>query len=111
MTVSPGEANLVLTRLQFYMPDIVEADETHPPHFELEYLTYPVSALGSGDWEPVPVRHLPGALLEGRKGGRYAPYEMADLTVGSWAELGRRLGTGGEKRVRRRFRAYMGVGR
>ncbi|EKM80275.1 hypothetical protein AGABI1DRAFT_120307 [Agaricus bisporus var. burnettii JB137-S8] len=109
---APSRRNQALTPLgyaQYYMPDIATANKTQAPRYELEYVTYPVSALGSGDWEPVPVRHLPRALREGRKGKRYAPYGLRDLTVGSWVGLGRRLGQGAEKRVRRRFREYMGV--
>ncbi|KXN86281.1 Endopolyphosphatase [Leucoagaricus sp. SymC.cos] len=103
---------------QYYMPDISEANKTHPPHFELEYVTYPVSALqpgGSGDEKefvyPVPLQHLPRSLRAGnRTSSRYAPYEIDDLTIGSWVGLGRRLGHGGHGKLRRQFRKYMYVG-
>lgn len=105
-----------LMRMQFYMPDIAEANKTHPPHFKLEYLTYPVSALhpkGSGDESfqyPVPVRHLPRSLRDGRKSkSKYAPYEMKDLTIGSWVRLGRRLGGEGHGKLRRQFKKNMFV--
>jgi len=117
---APSRRNQAFTPLgfaQFYMPDIVEANRTHPPHFKLEYLTYELTALhpkGSGDDKmfvyPVPVRHLPRSLREGEKEeSKYAPYSMADLTIGSWVGLGRRLGAEGHGKLRRRFKKYMFV--
>lgn len=97
------------------MPDIAEANKTHAPHFKLEYVTYPLWALdrkGSGDEYPVPLRHLPRSLRDGkRKKSKYVPYEMEDLTIGSWVGLGRRLGRGGDGKLRRQFKKYMFVGR
>lgn len=95
------------------MPDIAEADEKKTPQFKLEYLTYAVSALdlgGSGDGKPpVPVRHLPRSLRDGTSTtSKYAPYSMTDLTLGSWVELGRRLGQG-HKKLQKRFKKYMVV--
>ncbi len=99
------------------MPGITAANETHPPKFKLEYLTYPLSALHpkkSGDEKefhyPVPKRHLPRSLREkGKTKSKYAPYEMEDLTIRSWVVLGRRLASAGHGKVRRRFRKYMFV--
>lgn len=104
------------------MPKVATANETHPPKFKLEYLTYPLSALHpmeSGDSEfyyPVPVRHLPRSLRDGKKKigelkkkKKYVPYEMKDLTIGSYVELGRRLADVGHGKLRRQFRKYMFV--
>lgn len=66
------------------MPHLEEADEKDEPEFELEYVTW-----GSA--------------------GQIVTYEMADLTVGSWVDLGRRLGQG-ERELRRVFRRHMYVG-
>jgi endopolyphosphatase len=57
---------------------------------------------------PIPVQNLPKSLREGRvESSKYLRYGMKDLTIGSWVELGRRLGTKGEKGLRRAFRKYM----
>jgi len=72
--------------VQYYMPDIGKADQTDGPKIRLEYVTWK-----SGDG-----------------GSRRAPYGMADLTVGSWVELGRELSSGDGK-LRERFHEYMFV--
>lgn len=90
-------------------------NRTHRPKFKLEYLTYELEALHaqdvteSGKYEyPVPLRHLPEAVRQGKgKGAKYAPYGMRDLTVPSWVGLASRLGDRKEKKLRRRFRKYM----
>lgn len=77
--------------MQYYMPDIGKADQTDGPKIRLEYVTWK-----SGDGE------------EGSRTSRRAPYGMADLTVGSWVELGRELSSGDGK-MRERFHEYMFV--
>ena len=100
---------------QYYLPDLDAADKRNPPKFKLEYLTYalralhpPVGVAGNEFHYPVPVRHLPKKL---RKGGvvtsKYAPYEMEDLTIGSWVELAHVLGNKENKKIRKRYKRYM----
>lgn len=100
--------------------------DRRPGKYELEYMTYSLSALHpgrappSGDVDgeiefryPVPVGELPRSLRAGNVSkSRYAPYGMADLTIPSWTALAGRLGkrNKGEK-LRRRFRWYMYMGR
>jgi hypothetical protein len=69
------------------VPHLEEADEKDEPEFELEYVTW--GSAGSA--------------------GQTVTYGMADLTVGSWVDLGRRLGKG-ERELRRVFRRHMYVG-
>ena len=64
---------------------------------------------------PIPRRHLPRALRNSTvdKSKKYAPYGLADLTVGSWARLAARLGRKKKgKALRQRFKEfrYMGGG-
>ena len=101
------------------MPDLAEGNKTNYPHFKLEYTTYDAAALHpltvSGRNEtfnyPVPLKNLPKSLRRGPvKKSKYTPYGLADLTVGSWVDLARRLSNEGEKRVRKRFRRYMYLG-
>ena len=99
--------------------------DRRPGKYELEYMTYSLSALhpprpppGDVGEEiefryPVPVGELPRSLRAGNVSkSRYAPYGMGDLTIPSWTELAGRLGkmSKGEK-LRRRFRRYMYMGR
>jgi len=70
------------------MPNIGNADQKDGPEIRLEYVTWK-----SGD---------------GERASRRAPYGMADLTVGSWVELGRQLSSGDEQ-MQRRFHEYMFV--
>ena len=86
------------------------------PKFKLHYLTYALPSLHPGGAEsggeggfqyPVPVKQLPRSLRNAtavgvKRKSKFAPYEMADLTVGSWVKLGRRVGDGAKK-VRARF--------
>jgi hypothetical protein len=74
------------TGYKYYVPHLEEADEEHEPEFELEYVTW-----------------------GGREKGETIYYGMSDLTVGSWVQLGQRLGQG-EKQLRRVFKRHMYVG-
>ena len=77
------------------------------PRFELEYVTYTIEALepkGEGAQYPVPIGQLPSSSVQK---GKYAPYGMKDLTIGSWMGLGRALGDGRREKLRQRFRKYM----
>ncbi|KAF8621618.1 hypothetical protein AX15_007637 [Amanita polypyramis BW_CC] len=81
---SPSRSNQRWTPLgyaQYYVPYLEEANERQEPAFELEYDTSGVMPLGS--------------------------YRLQDLTIGSWVEMGRRLGQGRERGLRRAFRRHM----
>ncbi|PIL37181.1 hypothetical protein GSI_00873 [Ganoderma sinense ZZ0214-1] len=131
---SPSRTNRLWTPLgfaQYYLPDLDEADEKHRPKFKLEYLTFQTSALhppppageasaaedetevaaaGKSNW-PIPKRHLPRSLQNSTmtKTKKFAPYELADLTIPSWTELGTRLGRNKGK-LRQRFKEFMSMG-
>ena len=113
---SGSQRKVMLNWLQYYIPDLGEANETHPPNFELEYLTYQVESLHPHGTEqefvyPVPVRHLPEDLREpGLEKSRYCPYRMEDLTIPSWIRLARQLSKEKRQKLRKRFRRYMFVG-
>ena len=83
------------------------------PRFELEYLTYSFPSLHAGTFEPVPERELPKSLrrIEGNRdieeGSKYAPYGLLDLTIGSWIGLGRELGDGRSRELRKTFERLM----
>jgi len=115
---SPSRKNKKWTPLgyaQYYIPDLEKANETHAPHFKLEYLTFAATDLHprpSGGHSsivyPMPLRLLPRSLRNANvTSSKYTPYGMGDLTIGSWIRLGQRLGDEKEKRVRKRYRRYM----
>jgi endopolyphosphatase len=83
--MSQGSDRILMRRDKYYVPHLEEADEEHEPEFELEYVTW------------------------GGKAGKTIYYGMSDLTVGSWVQLGQRLGQG-EKQLRRVFKRHMYVG-
>jgi endopolyphosphatase len=100
--------------LQYYLPSIKDANKSHPPHFELEYVTYSVADLHpreglEDDFQyPIPLKHLPAPLWNATTSkSKYAPYGMGDLTIGSWIKLARRLGGSSHPKLRKRFRKYM----
>jgi len=95
------------------MPKL-DADQ---PEYELEYLTFSLSRLhgvktSDADAQPlIPLANLPDVLRnETVHESSYAPYALEDLTVGSWAGLGWRLGRGSEEGLRARFRRFLYVG-
>lgn len=97
---------------QYWMPGMENGTVEEEPEWELEYITHKVSALHPRRGEeggfvyPIPPGLLPGALQEGGEGGeRFAPYEMDDLTIGSWMALARRLGK--EKKKWKEFKKFM----
>ncbi|KIM53791.1 hypothetical protein SCLCIDRAFT_409629 [Scleroderma citrinum Foug A] len=119
----PSRRNSLWTPLgyaQYWMPTLDE-HQGKPPEYELEYLTFSLSRLhGEGvaglasdaDAQPlIPLTNLPDVLRDGTvRESSYAPYSLADLTVGSWAGLGWRMGRGREEGLRERFRRYLYVG-
>jgi endopolyphosphatase len=119
---SPSRSNQRWTPLgyaQYYIPDLGHANKTHTPHFELEYLTYPLDSLhpnpGSAAKRvfqyPVPLRLLPEALREpGVAKSKYAPYRMSDLTIPSWIRLARQVADEKAEKLRKRFRKHMYLG-
>ncbi|PPQ94043.1 hypothetical protein CVT25_009891 [Psilocybe cyanescens] len=104
---------------QYYIPELEKANKTHPPQFELEYLTYPPDGLHPKKEKnaerdflyPVPVKLLPEPLRDpGVVKSKYAPYGMQDLTIPSWIRLARQLAEGKRQKLRKRFRKYMFLG-
>jgi len=104
---------------QYYIPNLEQANKTHPPQFELEYLTYPLDSLHPDPKRgseaqftyPVPVKLLPESLRKpGLKKSVYTPYKMKDLTIPSWIRLGRRLADVKHSKLRKKFRKYMFAG-
>ncbi|KAF8812426.1 hypothetical protein BYT27DRAFT_6418082 [Phlegmacium glaucopus] len=116
---APSRSNERWTPLgyvQYYLPSLEQANKTHPPQFELEYMTYALDSLHPDperDSEesftyPVPVKLLPESLRKGGvKKSKYTPYKMKDLTIPSWIRLARRLADGKHKKLRKKFRQYM----
>ncbi|KAJ3869568.1 Metallo-dependent phosphatase-like protein [Lentinula novae-zelandiae] len=102
---------------QYFIPDLKDNNKSHPPRFELEYTTLPASVILPEEGQnltdfryPIPLRNLPNSLREGKMKKKYFPYEMKDLTIGSWLDLARRLGDVKEKKLRNIFRQYMYLG-
>ncbi|KAF8341399.1 Metallo-dependent phosphatase-like protein [Cantharellus anzutake] len=114
---SPSRRNTLWTPLgysQFYIPDLDEYKKEQRPQFSLEYMTYDLAVLDASSEYPVPHRLLPEPLrnssslrLEWEKTKNYVPYELADLTIESWLQLARRLGTGKHPKLWKRFKTYM----
>ncbi|KAJ3741110.1 endopolyphosphatase [Lentinula detonsa] len=102
---------------QYFIPHLKDADKSDPPHYKLEYTTFPASVIlheeGQNEteiWYPIPLRNLPKSVRDGKMKKKYFPYSMQDLTIGSWLDLARRLGDIKEKKLRKRFRQYMYLG-
>ncbi len=109
-----------LPNTKFYIPHLDEYSKKEQPRFQLEYMTYDVSVLNATLEYPVPHHLLP---LELRNGTAFelgkmvqpsprdikdiAPYALPDLTIDSWLELARRLGSGKHRKLWKRFKAYM----
>jgi len=118
---SPSRTNRLWTLLgyaQYYLPTLEDSDEKHRPKYKLEYLTHAVSSLHPPRQEaaakfhyPIPLKHLPRSLRNATiSRSKYAPYDLADLTIPSWLELARRLADPAETTLRKRFRRYMYMG-
>ncbi|KAL0070755.1 Endopolyphosphatase [Marasmius tenuissimus] len=109
---SPSRKNQLWTPTgyaQYYIPDLDETGKRKHPRFKLEYTTYKADVLTSEADPPIPRKLLPKSLRNGTiSKSKYAPYELPDLTVGSWYELAVRLGKSGEKKkLGRRFKEFM----
>jgi endopolyphosphatase len=98
---------------QYYLPDLDSANKTHEPRFKLEYLTFVPTSLHPQNNEtdfryPVPLGNLPRSLRKSNvTKSKYAPYEMNDLTIGSWMKLARKLGEPKQNKLRKLFKEYM----
>jgi endopolyphosphatase len=104
--------------IQFYLPTIRTANETNPPTFELEYMTYNITAIDTSKDYPIPSRLLPPELRGGAETNlseerlfarnKFAPYSLEDLTIPSWIKLGRKLGKGrkNNKKVSKLFKTF-----
>lgn len=100
------------------MPTLGTANKTRPPGWELEYVTYELSALhppeGATEAEvarfvyPIPPDLLPRDLDKTASESNLAPYGMRDLTLGSWVKLARKLAK--KKKLWKRFKEYMYLG-
>jgi endopolyphosphatase len=103
--------------LQYYMPKLETANETHRPNYRLEYLTYASDMLhalpGQEEFDyPIPLKLLPKALRPaGHGNSKYTPYELRDLTVQSWVGLAKEIADPANKRLRERFREYLWMGK
>ncbi|KAG9050539.1 Endopolyphosphatase [Tulasnella sp. UAMH 9824] len=92
---SPSRRNTLWTPLgytQYYLPDIETSSKSHPPRFEVEYMTYPLASLVPPTDYPVPQRLLPDSLknmseVPKHMSSEYTPYELKDLTISSWINL------------------------
>ena len=103
---------------QFYLPELGKANESRSPVWELEYVTYKPSALhpplDADETEiarfvyPIPPQLLPSELRNASGKPKLAPYGMADLTIGSWVKLARKLAK--KKKLWKRFKEYMYLG-
>ncbi|KAF7332218.1 RFX-type winged-helix domain-containing protein [Mycena kentingensis (nom. inval.)] len=106
---APSRRNGLWTPLgyaQYFIPHLEEGNKTEAPRFKLEYVTFEPSVLGGVEgWEPIPAKRLPSKGV--RKG--QAVYGLADLTVGSWVGLARRLAQ--EKREGKAFHKFMYLGK
>lgn len=92
------------------MPNLDEANKTHAPVFELEYVTFSVEKLREeeGQGLVIPARHLPESLFTGNETkSKFAPYGLEDLTIGSWVQLARRVADTKRVKLRKRFKKYM----
>ena len=92
------------------MSHLERGNETTEPSFSLEYLTFRLSVIrGSNSSDmPIPIGQLPRSVWNSTtKESRYTPYEMEDLTIRSWVELGRRIGKNKNKKLRKRFKEIM----
>lgn len=110
---SPSRRNQFWTPLgyaQYVMPNLDEANKTHAPVFELEYVTFSVEKLREeeGQGLVIPARHLPESLFTGNETkSKFAPYGLEDLTIGSWVQLARRVADTKRVKLRKRFKKYM----
>ncbi|KDN50962.1 hypothetical protein RSAG8_00591, partial [Rhizoctonia solani AG-8 WAC10335] len=94
---------------QFYIPESSWANKSHPPQYELEYVTYSVSTLRDANVTIIPEHLLPpelrGGSIETLTKSRYAPFGLHDLTIPSWIKFARKLGQ--KKKLWMRFREAM----
>ena len=85
------------------MSHLERGNETSEPKFSLEYLTFRLSDIRS-NMGLIPIGQLPRSIWNST---RYTPYDMEDLTIRSWVELGRRIGKKKNKKLRKRFKEIM----
>jgi len=117
---APSRSSKLWTPLgyaQYFIPKLEDADKVNHPRFKLEYTTFPAAMLrpakGQNETEfryPIPLKHLPKSIRKGEVKNKYFPYEMKDLTVGSWMDLARKLGdmsSSNSTHLRKKFRQFM----
>ncbi|KAF8759991.1 Calcineurin-like phosphoesterase [Rhizoctonia solani] len=90
-------------------PESNWANKTHPPQYELEYVTYSLSTLRNANVSLIPDHLLPpelrGGSIESLTKSKYAPFGLRDLTIPSWIKFARKLGE--RKKLWKRFRDVM----
>lgn len=103
---------------QYYLPKLATANKTHIPNFRLEYLTFKASMLHpaanqTAFWYPIPLKRLPSGLRNSSSvdNTSYTPYNMEDLTIASWLQLAQELGDTENKKLRKRFKKYLFMGK
>ncbi|KAL5530139.1 hypothetical protein ACEPAF_6396 [Sanghuangporus sanghuang] len=112
---SPSRHNTRWTPLgyaQYWLPGLADISKNIKPKFKLEYTTMSKSEVR----RLFPMKELPKSLRNddggddgaevAKKGRKYTPYELSDLTIGSYLSLARRLGDSKEGRVRALFRRH-----
>ncbi|KAJ6599058.1 endopolyphosphatase [Mycena vulgaris] len=101
---APSRRNQLWTPLgyaQYYIPHLEDGNKSHTPSFKLEYVTYGTEALGGSEGVyPVPLKNLPRKVKK-----KHTPYALADLTVGAWVELARRMSR--SKKLGGLFKTFM----
>ena len=61
---------------------------------------------------PVPLKRLPKVLRNNNTAAtKYTPYGMKDLTISSWVQLAKDLCDPENKKLRKRFKKYMFMGK
>ncbi|KAL5507973.1 hypothetical protein ACEPAH_5591 [Sanghuangporus vaninii] len=110
---SPSRRNTRWTPLgyaQYWLPGLADISKNTKPKFKLEYTT-----MSRSDARRLfPMKELPKSLRNGdddgaevaKKGRKYTPYGLSDLTIGSYLSLARRLGDSKEGRMRGLFRRH-----
>jgi endopolyphosphatase len=60
---------------------------------------------GTRGKERIPCRQLPKNMSM-----EYMPYEMEDLTIGSWIRIAQRIGDWNDDKIRKKFKKFMYFG-
>ncbi|KAG8888432.1 Endopolyphosphatase [Tulasnella sp. 332] len=110
---SPSRRNGLWSPLgytQYYISDLDAHNSSNPPKYEIEYMTYPLSALVPPTNWPVPQHLLPNSLrnltqIPDDMKSDLVPFGLKDLTIPSWIKFARKLSK--KKKLWRRFKTLM----